>query len=381
MTDIHQFDEIRPYFNNEVKDVLQRIVRERGFLNFVKTFFPEQSTKTIITNLLKVDSIYEFQQQLVYPLVQKIVDFSVTKLSVSGLENIKKDSAHIFLSNHRDIVLDSALLEYILVKNEYPTTQIAIGSNLLILNWIIDLVKLNRSFIVKRDVPHIELYKYSVNLSKYIRFAINELNESLWLAQREGRTKDGDDQTQVAVLKMLNISGDGDFFEKIRQLNIVPLTITYELEPLAINKVQEVYNKMQNPDFKKTKLDDLTSMMKGIETPKGNVHYAFGTPLNELIKSIEHITNRKEQVDALKSLIDKEIYKNYKLSFYNYAAADLYFNTDEYQKYYNDEQKKIFGEYYEKSISKLQGDEKILREMFLKIYAMPVKNQTMGING
>ena len=278
------------------------------------------------------------------------------------------------MSNHRDIVLDSALLQYILVSNGFKTTEIAIGSNLLILKWIVDLVKLNRTFIVKRDVPRIELYKYSVNLSKYIRYVIAEQKDSIWLAQREGRTKNGNDQTQIAVLKMLNISGEKDFFENFEELNILPLSISYEIEPLAATKVQELYNKKINPQHKKTKLEDLTSMDNGIATHKGHVFYGFGRPLNQLLPEIKHIKNRKERFVALAKLIDKEIYRNYRLTFYNYVAADIYFNTNKYADKYSKEEKEKFLEYFKKSIAEIKGEKEVVEKMFLEIYAIPVKN-------
>ncbi len=374
MTNIHNFDEIRPYFDEEVPEVVSRIVKERGFLNFLKNFFPEHSTKKIIQNILKTKKISDFQRHWVYPLIERIIHNSISKLTYSGLENLDTNKSYLFISNHRDIVLDSALLQFILVNNGFKTTEIAIGSNLLILDWIIDLVKLNRTFIVKRDVPRIELYHYSVNLSNYIRYVLTEQNDSIWLAQREGRTKDGDDKTQVAVLKMLNLSGEKDFFDNFRDLNIIPLSISYEFEPMDTAKVQELYDRMQNPDYKKTKLEDLNSMDGGIGTKKGHVHYSFGTPINELLYKIENVQGRKNRFNALSNLINEEIYKNYRLTFYNYVAADIYFNTNEYSKYYSQEEKSIFEKYFKSSISAIKGEQKIIEEMFLKIYAMPVKN-------
>lgn len=375
MADIHQFDEIRPYLDSEVPDIISRIVWEKGFMNFVKTIFPEQSTKSIITDLLKVKTVKEFQAKLIYPLVQRIIGSSISNLAFEALDRVEKGKPYIFLSNHRDIVLDSALLGYILHQNDYPTTEIAIGSNLLIMNWIIDLVKLNRSFIVKRDVPKIELYHYSVNLSNYIRFTVEEQKNSIWIAQREGRTKNGDDRTQVAVLKMLNLSGKEDFFENFRKLNIIPVTISYELESCIVQKVQGEYNKMVNPEYQKTKLDDLTSMRGGMETPKGHVHYAFGEPINNQLHKIEHIKGRKQRFDALKDLIDNEILKNYRLTYHNYVAADIYFKTEEYKGKYSEEEKTKFLKHFENSMKQLEGDKNILEEMFLKIYAIPVKNK------
>ncbi len=374
MAKLNDFDDIRPYTDSEVEGIIRRIVRERDFLNFMKMFFPERSTKRIITDLLKFKSIKEFQKETIHPLVKRIVKNTIEQLTIDGIENLKKDKSYIFMSNHRDIVLDSALLEYILVNQKHPTTEIAIGSNLLIHQWIVDLVRLNKSFIVKRDVPRIELYKYSVNLSKYIRFTLTQQNSSVWIAQREGRTKNGEDYTQVAVLKMLNLSGEKDFFDNFRELNIIPISISYGLEPCAISKVQEVYNKMIKPEYKKTKLDDLTSMLGGIETPKGNVHYSFGTPINEQLHKIEHIKGRKPRFEALKKLIDEEILRNYKLTYNNYVAADIYFNTNKYEKYYTKLEKEKFNDYFAQAMSKIKGEEKIIREMFLKLYAMPTKN-------
>ena len=374
MANIHDFDEIRPYLDEEISDVLKRIARERGFLNFIKSFFPEQSTKKIIQSILKISKRSDFQKYWVYPLVERIIHSSVSKLTFSGLNNIQKDKPYLFISNHRDIVLDSALMQYVLMNNEYQTSQVAIGSNLLIMQWIVDLVKLNRSFIVKRDVPKIELYHYSVNLSQYIRFLITEQKESVWLAQREGRTKDGDDKTQPAVLKMLNLSGANSLFEDIKELNIIPVSISYEFEPMDSAKVQESYDRKLNPKYEKEKLDDLNSMDGGIEKKKGHIHYHFGTPLNETIHKIEHITKRKEKYVALTELLNKEIHKNYRLTTFNYIAADIYFKTKEYAKHYTEEDKTTFDNYFKKSVADLKGEEEVLKEMFLKIYATPVKN-------
>lgn len=373
MANIHDFDEIRPYIDEEVPAVMTRIVKERGFLNFIKTFFPEHSTKTIIGKLLEVSTIAEFQRNWVYPLVHRIIQKTINKLTVSGLENLDNSKNYLFISNHRDIVLDSALLQYIIVNQGFNTTQIAIGSNLLILDWIIDLVKLNRTFIVKRDVPQKELYHYSVNLSKYIRFVITEQNDSIWLAQREGRTKNGDDKTQISVLKMLNLSGEKDFIENFEELNILPLSISYEYEPMAVAKVQELYNRQINPEYKKTKLEDLNSMDGGIESYKGNVHYGFGTPLKELLNKIKDIKKRKERFEALAKLIDNEIYKNYKLTAFNYIAADMFFGTN-HELYYSKEDKERFLEHFNDAIKQFQGDIEQMKKMFLEIYAMPVKN-------
>ncbi len=374
MSVIEEFKDIRPYHDDEVSEVMKRIVWEKGFIAFMKSISPKIPLKELITSLLEIKSVGEFQRKFIYPMVQQVIKTSISELSTENLNLVEKDKPYIFMSNHRDIILDSALLQYILVSNNYPTTEIAIGSNLLIHRWIVDLVRLNRSFMVKRDVPKIELYKYSVKLSKYIRLLLTEQKHSVWLAQREGRTKDGNDSTQIGVLKMLNLSGEQSLVENIKALNIIPLAISYEFEPCIMSKVQSLYNQKINPSYKKSKLDDLSNMQGGLEVHKGQVHYSFGEPINSKLHILENVKNRKQQFDLLKQIIDNEIIKNYKFSLNNYIAADIYSDTNNYQKYYTKEQKNTFEEYLSTSLEHLKGEKDVLRKMFLETYAIPIKN-------
>ena len=235
---------------------------------------------------------------------------------------IRSYYAYLFISNHRDIILDSAILNYIQVAAGMNTTEIAIGNNLLVYDWIEHIVKLNGAFVVKRNLPARELLTASKSLSAYIRKTITEDNVSVWIAQREGRTKNGCDQTQQALLKMLNLSNCADFASGFRELQIVPLSISYEREPCGISKVEEIYKK-EREGYVKTQSDDLKSMAFGLTRPKGRVHFAFGEPIDARLDEIAKCENQQESIQKLAEQIDACIYRNYKLWPYNYLAADM----------------------------------------------------------
>ncbi len=374
MTDITQFDEIRPYTNSEFRGVLEKIVKERGFIRFVKFFFPDVHVRDIINMLLQVETTEQFQKVILQKMVDKIVAKSTTSLTYDGFENIKKDKKYLFITNHRDIILDSVLLNKILMSNGYDTMEVAMGSNLLILKWITDLVKLNKTFIVKRDVASKDLYHYSALLSKYIRFTLTEKKTSVWIAQREGRTKNGDDKTQISLLKMLNISGTNNFVEDFKQLKIVPVCISYEYEPCDVEKVRELYNKKFDKNYKKTRLDDLLSMGKGMEKQKGAVHYGIGKPLDSELDVIKTIKKRSDKFNKLAEIIDNQIYKMYQLKPVNYIAANKLFDTSKFQNHILPADKQNFDKYVNQSMLELEGDENELTRMLMEIYGYPVKN-------
>jgi 1-acyl-sn-glycerol-3-phosphate acyltransferase len=374
-----EFDEIRPYNDDEVPQVIERLVKEKGFIRFAMWFFPDISVKSFITKLLKVKTIHEFQLTFVYPILEQILKTSITQLTYSGIDNVQKGVPYIFITNHRDIVLDSALLNYVLYINGHDTAEIAIGSNLLINKWITDLVKLNRTFIVKRNVPGRKLYHYSYILSKYIRYTITEKKRSVWISQREGRTKDGDDKTQVSLIKMFNISGEKDWVSNYMEVNILPVTINYEIEPCDIEKVRELYLRSIHKDYKKSQLDDLNQMAGGMLAPKGRVHLTFGEPLNPKIPYLTRFP-KKTFFQNLAKLVDTEIYKGYRLLPFNYVAAHLYFKDDNYAQYYKPEDKERFLRMMNEKLAKIEGDRQQLERLFLQIYANPVKNYFSVIN-
>ncbi len=374
-----EFDEIRPYEDYEVQEVVKRLIKEKDFLGFVKSMFPQLSIKSYIEDLQKVKTIDQFQFHFIYPILQQVLKDSITSLTYSGIDNVQHGVPYIFITNHRDIILDAALLNYILYKNGHQTAEIAIGSNLLITQWISDLVKLNRTFIVKRNVPGRKLYHYSIILSKYIRYTITEKKHSVWISQREGRTKDGDDRTQVSLIKMFNISGEKDWVSNYMEVNILPVTINYEIEPCDIEKVRELYLRIKDADYRKSKLDDLNQMLGGLKAPKGRVHFTFGEPLNP---KIPHLTRfpKNEFFRNLAKLVDTEIYKGYRLRPFNYVAADLFFKNTDYSKFYTPEDKDRFLAMMEEKLSRIEGERRLLEDLFLQIYANPVKNYFSVIN-
>ncbi len=374
-----EFDEIRPYNDDEVPQVMNRLLKEKDFIRFAKWIFPEISVKELIQNLQKIKTIHDFQLTFVYPILNKIIKQSITELTYSGIDNVKPNTPYIFITNHRDIVLDSALLNYVLYQNGHETAEIAIGSNLLITNWITDLVKLNRTFIVQRNVPGRKLYHYSFILSKYIRYTITEKKRSVWISQREGRTKDGDDKTQVSLIKMFNISGEKDWVSNYVEVNILPVTINYEIEPCDIEKVRELYLRQKHENYQKSPLDDLNQMAGGMFAPKGRVHLTFGEPLNPKIPYLTRFP-KKTFFQNLAKLVDTEIYKGYRLLPFNFVAADLLFDDITFSQYYTKQDKDKFLSMMHEKLSKIDGEPEILRKLFLNIYANPVKNYFAVIN-
>ena len=239
MHSTYNFDDIRPYRNDEFSTILARLLDDPEFERVLqnKLILGDVEFVQVKAAMMETKSIEEFQERFVVPIINKILAFSSNGLTMSGLENLDKNQRYLFVSNHRDIILDAALLNVKMHADGFSSTEIAIGSNLLIFPWINDLVRINRSFIVKRNIPVKQMLLSSRLLSHYIRQMITKGSDSIWIAQREGRAKDGNDYTQPAVLKMLNMSNNGSFFEGFRALKIVPMAISYEIEPCGNEKL------------------------------------------------------------------------------------------------------------------------------------------------
>jgi len=376
MWDMVCFDDIRPYEDHEINHYIKVLLNDEMFRQVLFFIFnDEQKVRDVSAMLAGVKTKKELQIKFMYPLIEDwIIKRTTSGVTYSGLENIDKSQSYLFISNHRDIILDSAILNYIVVQAGMNTTEIAIGNNLLIYKWIEDIVKLNGAFVVKRNLPARELLQASKTLSAYIRKTITKDNMSVWIAQREGRTKDGFDQTQQALLKMLNLSNDSDFVTGFRELKIVPLSISYEREPCGISKVEEIY-KREREGFVKTQEDDLKSMALGLTRPKGRVHFAFGKPIDAQLDKIAASENPMESIQRLADHIDACIYKNYKLWPYNYLAADLLAG----EKRHNGEADEAFrGKFLElmddmvKTIG--SGDSDRQKKLFMQMYANPLIN-------
>ncbi|HNU77080.1 MAG TPA: 1-acyl-sn-glycerol-3-phosphate acyltransferase, partial [Prolixibacteraceae bacterium] len=259
-----EYDDIRPYNDEEIPEKIKNLLEDQVFSEVLKFIFPDEQKEAHFRELLsKVKTIEQLQHTFVYRFVEDVIRSSTDGLMTSGVETLDKHQAYLFISNHRDIILDSAFLNYVIVQQGMNTTQIAIGDNLLIYDWITHVVKLNRAFVVKRNISARELLEASKKLSTYIRESITGKNLSVWIAQREGRTKDGNDQTQVAILKMLNLSNTKTLAEGFSELTIIPLSISYEIEPCGISKTAELIRR-DTDGYQKTPEDDLRSMASGL---------------------------------------------------------------------------------------------------------------------
>jgi hypothetical protein len=366
------FDSIRPFNDDEVQAAIARLLDNphfRAALNFV---FPSMDANTLEAQLRSINSVDEFQAKIISNAVATIINNSTTGLYASGLEKLHADKGYLCISNHRDIVLDSAFLNYLLFKQKLPTTRIAIGSNLLQAPWIEDLVKLNKNFIVNRNVQPRQAYEYSLLLSRYIRYSIESDLSSVWIAQKEGRSKDGIDQTQTGLLKMLGMSSDegASGYEK---LNIVPVSISYEYEPCAGLKAQEIYMKSQTGSYQKAEGEDVRSMQLGIVRPKGNVHFHFSEPLSkESIQDAFQTVNRNEAMKLIAEVIDEEIIKNYKLFPNNFIAFDLFNQSETFSQRYTISDKEVFENYLIEELNQLDGDRDALKMHLLHIYMNPL---------
>ncbi|WP_421920671.1 1-acyl-sn-glycerol-3-phosphate acyltransferase [Marinifilum sp.] len=372
------FDDIRPYNDSEVVEVLNRLIQEESFVKFAQQLFPGFSEEMLIKTLSEVKSIKDFQSKFIVRLAQYIIDNTTKGITIDGLDNLDPNESYLFISDHRDIILDSALLNVMLFTSGFETTEIAIGSNLLIQPWIEDLVKLNKSFVVNRNVSVRQMLLSSKQLSNYINYAINTKKSSIWIAQREGRTKDGDDRTQQSLLKMLQMSGGKNFSSHFKNLRIVPVAISYEYEPCDALKTLEVHLKETNDGYQKTAKDDLRSMIRGMLNEKGRVHFHIGKPISEMIDVIETMDESRDKYKALADLIDYRIHKNYKLWPDNYIAYDIVNNSNEFLDKYTIEEKELFLKHMEKKIATIEDrgkDLERLHQIFFEIYANPVKNR------
>ena len=375
-----EFNSIRCYTDEEVPYVISQIVNRPEILKVLSYVLGPDHAEFFLRTLAPINTIDDFQREVIVTILTAIEHKSCKDVLLQGAEKINKEKGALFITNHRDIVLDCALLVMHLYFKGFKTSQIAIGNNLLIQPWIEHAVRLNKSFIVRRNGSIKEQLTISKNLSAYIRYAIKELKETVWLAQREGRAKDSNDVTQPSIIKMLNMSSKASFVESVNELNITPIAINYEFDACDFLKAKEFQQKRDIPDFKKSPMDDLISMQTGLVTPKGRVSYNVCDPIvapeawNELPKN--------EQVQALTAEIDKRIHANYILYPNNYVAADLLYNTNKFASKYTKKDKEKFQAYVEGQLGKIDienPDFPFLRHMIYTMYANPALNQEIAL--
>lgn len=370
------FELLRPYYDEESGEVMKRIAQYDSYHKAMTYLWPEMTKEQVVEKALNTKSPYEFQTGYMSEAIWKIVNSTSTGLTWSGLENLDRDKAYLYIANHRDILLDSAILQIILDREEFETSEITFGSNLMDQGFITDFGRMNRMFTVKREGNVKELYDISRQLSAYIRHVIIDKNTSVWIAQRNGRTKDGNDLTQTGLLKMLNMSGDKDFKKSFSELNIVPLTISFEYEPCDDLKVQELYLSSLHTKYIKSPGEDLNSILTGIKQPKGKIHVAFGKTItaNDL-EEIDKSNNENDKIKNLAAYIDKQIYQNFKLNAVNYIAYDLLNKTNVFENNYTTQDKENFLNYISKKINVLKGETEVLKNLFITLYANPVINK------
>lgn len=369
-----EFDEIRPYSDEEVKAVVHKLIPDPSFQKFIQYLFPNWNSESTQELLTDVSTIKGFQKLLMYPAAKTVAERTTSNISVSGFDTLEQHKSYLFVSNHRDIILDSAFLNMLLFEQKLDTCEVAIGSNLLIQPWIKHLVRLNKNFIVHRDVPSKKLYEYSLRLSNYIRQSLDK-GSSVWIAQKEGRTKDGNDRTQAGLLKMLSISGQTDLLDNLRALNITPLAISYEYEPCDYMKAREIYLKATTGSYKKTQDDDLKSMFTGLTAFKGRVHFAMGASIKEKMELISNSASRNDSIKAVAEIINQEIYRQYHLWPSNYIAHDLLHNQRNHKEKYTQQEKTDFLQHLENALQKIEEPAAAIKEIMLKIYATPVENK------
>jgi 1-acyl-sn-glycerol-3-phosphate acyltransferase len=367
-----EFEDIRPLHDNEVKEGIARLLNVQEFRGMVDYAFQGKIPfEQIEQQLRQITTVKQFQSGLITKMLGFVIAKTSESFTFSGLENLEKGKAYLFLSTHRDIVLDSALMNLVLNDNDYDTARIAIGDNLVKEPWINDLVRLNKSFIVKRGKQGKDKVMASMQLSKYIAHSILNDNESVWIAQREGRTKDGIDKTQPGLIKMLSIAGRKAPVEHLRQLNIVPVTISYEYNPCDALLLPELLAKSEEREYVKGPMEDLISMMKGIEGKKGRIHLSFGDPLNSIGNNLVDVTEEKF-VNQIVDLVDHEVYKKFQLFPTNFIADDLLNQQTKWANNYTTEEKETFKKVMTSRLAAVEGDPEKLKNIYLKMYANPV---------
>ena len=367
------YDEFRPYNETEALEAVKRISGNKRFKQLIHYFFPNLDDKGYIQLMNSVKSINDFQMKIMHQITDRVIEKTITKLNVSGLENIAKDKHYVFISNHRDIVLDATLFEYLLADNDFRTTEITFGNNLMEDPLVFDIGKTNKMFKVYRKGTPKELLKKTLQLSEYIRYTVFNKRESVWIAQRGGRTKNGDDKTHSGILKMLNASGTKSFEANMKELNIVPISVSYEFEPNDHLKVNELLNTV-NGKYTKKEGEDINSIIDGTCSNKGNVHIAIGKPINSQLNILKTISRTNEKVKKLGEIIDSEIYRNYNLFPNNFIAYDLLNDSDKFQTYYSKSQKNNFISYKKEQLTKISDFSKKAKSLYLDIYANPVIN-------
>ena len=379
---MEEFDNIRAFGPEDLAEAYERLTADPQFRQVVGKVFPDVPFEALVGKLKQCKTNLDFQIAFCYPFLKDLLKKASTGCDID-ISNIDNKRRYTFVSNHRDIVLDSALLDVMLIEADFKTTcEIAIGDNLLAAPWIKDLVRVNKSFIVLRSAGIREMLTNSKRMSEYMHLVINKKNDNIWIAQREGRAKDSDDRTQESILKMMAMGGEGSVTERLKQLHIVPLAISYEYDPCDYLKAAEFQLKRDVEGWKKTKQDDVLSMQTGIMGYKGKIHYHCAPCIDDFLDRLPADTPKGDIFKIIAEHIDRGIHANYSLYANNLIALDMLDGTTAGQ--YTAEEKVRFEAYLAKQLQKAEGalqqagikpDADYLRERMLTMYANPARNK------
>ena len=381
------FSDIAPYDDKVFHEKMEQLVREPGFLHAVNYTMPKEDVPVLIDELLRINTKYDFQQHVMFPFLEMLAKKTTSGISMGGIKYLNPSLNYTFITNHRDIVLDASFLNLAFLRHGIPSSEIAIGNNLLIYDWITDLVRLNKSFIVKRNTGLREGLEAAKKLSAYIHYTILDKHESVWIAQREGRAKDSSDHTQESLVKMLSIGGQGSFIEKVKEINLMPIAISYEYDPNDYLKAKEFLMRQRDPAFKKSQRDDLFSMETGLLQFKGKVHFQLTPRINARLDQIGDFKDNNKSAKYVCCLIDQAIHRSYEIFDINYVAYDMLYDTTRFARKYDEQTRDKVNEYIHSQLDKIDLDDisveehEFLRTMMLTMYANPLKNKLKTILG
>lgn len=367
------FENTRPYNDSEIPEAIIRMGNHPYFPIVCSYLFPHQDIDFLKKEFMKITSVNEFQDKVMYKLLTATIEKTTNGFSYSGTERLSDEHKCTFIGNHRDIVLDASLLQYALYCSNLDTSEITFGDNLMKGDFVTDFGKINKMFRIVRGGNIRDFYKNSIEVSSYMRYAITEKNQSTWIAQRNGRTKDGFDKTEPGVLKMLAMSSDKPFVENLSELNITPIAISYEYESCDFLKTQELYV-TRYQKYQKAPNEDFNSILKGITQPKGEVTMVITPSITKEELEKCDLFQKSDKFNILAKIIDKRIVKNYKLYKNNYIAYDLLQDTPLFTGNYSVAEKNNFIDYMHSGLDTIIGDKEELMSIFLGIYANPVKN-------
>lgn len=372
------FDAIRPFEPEELPEVFERLLGNAQFAQVVAYVFKDMPYDMLAQKMRACKTNLDFQVAFCYPFIKGLLQKASLGCDIN-VDAIDMEKRYTFVSNHRDIVLDSALLDVMLIEAGCKTTcEIAIGDNLLSLPWVKDLVRINKSFIVERSVSLRQMLLSSKRLSDYMHLVIAQKHDNVWIAQREGRAKDSNDRTQESIIKMMVMGGEGSLVERLKGLHIVPLAISYEYDPCDFLKAQEFQLKRDIADWKKGPMDDVVSMQTGIMGYKGHIHYDAAPCIDAWLDTLDPDMPKADFFKAVATHIDEEVFRRYRLYPSNYVALDELEGTTAHADRYTAEQKAQFDGYIAQQMAKIQlpdKDEAFLRERLLTMYANPARNQ------